>query len=104
MAAKIGKYAGDKLSYAISCDNDPTTVHFTYLTYHKVEATQLLNGPPCFLSEEIPINPNDFITISGIERSTMGIWDKEKSIFTDPNELHNKKAKKACPKSLVSRQ
>ena len=92
MTAKSGKYAGDQLFHAISRDNNPTTVHFMYLPYNKVEATQSLNGPPYFLSEEILINPNYFITISGIERSTMGIWDKEKRIFTDPNELHNKKA------------
>ena len=72
MTAKIGKYAGDKLSYAISHDNDPTTVHFIYFSHHKLEANQVLNELTCIISEEILVNPNDFITRSGIE--CWGLW------------------------------
>ena len=28
LTAKKGEYAGDQLFHAISCDNNPTTVHF----------------------------------------------------------------------------
>ena len=47
---------------------------------------------PCILSEELLINPNNFITRSGIERATMGIWDKETFPFANPNELHTEEA------------
>ena len=60
-----------------------------YFHHHKVEATQALNGLPCIISEELPINPNDIITRSEIKQATMVIWDKYKCTFTDPNELHN---------------
>ena len=63
-----------------------------YFPYHKYEETQVLNGLTCILSEELLINPNNFITISGIERYNMGIWDKYKCTFTDPNELHNQES------------
>ena len=89
MISKTGKYAGYQLFHAISCYNDPTTVHFMYFPHNKVEATHILNGMPCILSEELLINPNYFFTRSGIDRSNMGIWDKEKRTFTDPNQLHN---------------
>ena len=92
MTAKTGKYSGDQLFHAVYCDNDTTTVHFMYFPHHKVESTQALNWLPCILSEELLINPINFITRSGIERATMGIWDKEKHTFTDPNELHNEEA------------
>ena len=89
MTAKTDKYAGDKLFHAISRDNDPTTVHFMYFPHHKVESMQVLSIIPCIIAKEILINPNYFITRSGIERATMGIWDKDKRSFTDPNELHH---------------
>ena len=89
MTAKSGKYAGDQLFHAISRDNNPTTVQFMYSPHNKVEATQFLNGMPCILSEELLTNPKNFITISGIEISTMGIWDKEKRTLTYPNVIHN---------------
>ena len=92
MTAKTGKYAGDQLLHTISCDNDPTTVQFMYLPHHMVEANQVLNGLPCILYEELLINPNDFITRSGVERANMGIWDKEKHTFASPNKLHNEEA------------
>ena len=76
MTAKPGKYAEDKSSHAISSNNDPTTVHFTYFPRHKVEATQVLNRNLCIISEELLVKPNNFITRSGIERATMGVWDK----------------------------
>ena len=92
MTAKTGKYAWDKLFYATSRENYPTTVQFMYLTHHKVEAIQVLNGTPCSIYEEILTNPNNFIKISGNEIATMGIWDKEKRTFTNPNELNNEDA------------
>ena len=76
MTSKTGKYAGDKLFHAISRDNNPTTVHFIYLPNHKIEASQVLNGAPCIITEELLAKPKDFITRSGIERATMFIWDK----------------------------
>ena len=63
-----------------------------HLPNHEVESTQVLNVPPCVISEEIIINPNNFINRSGIERSIMGIWDKQKHTFTKPVELHNEEA------------
>ena len=63
-----------------------------YFPHHKVEATQDFNGMPCIIYEDLLIKTNDFITISGIEIYTMGIWDKEKRTFTNPNELHNEEA------------
>ena len=44
-----------------------------YFPHNKVEATQVLDRLTCILSEELLVNPNNFITISGIERATMGI-------------------------------
>ena len=76
MTAKTGNYAGDQLFHTISCDKNITTLHFMYFPHNKVEGTQVLKGLPCILSEELLIGPNNFITISGIERTTMGIWDK----------------------------
>ena len=93
MTVKTGKYVGDQLLHAISCDNDTAIVNFMYFPHHMVEATQVLNGIPCILSEELLFNPNDFINRSGIEQATMSIWDKEKRTYTDPNELYNEKAK-----------
>ena len=46
----------------------------------------------CIISEELLINPNDVVTRSGIERATMGIWDKETFPFANPNELHTEEA------------
>ena len=74
--SKTGKYSGDQLFQAISCDNNPTTVKFMYSPHHKVEGNHALNGPPCILSEELLVNTNYFITRSGFEGSTMSIWDK----------------------------
>ena len=85
MTAKTGKYSVDPLFHAIYHDNDPTTVYFMNFTHNKVEATQALNGLPCIISKEILIKPNDFITISGIKRATMGMWDKYKHTFTNPD-------------------
>ena len=62
MTAKIGKYAGDQLFHEISRDNNPITLNFIYFTHHKVEATQVLKRIPCILSEELLINPQNFIT------------------------------------------
>ena len=36
MNAKTGKCAGDQLFHKISCDNNPTTIHFMYFTLHKL--------------------------------------------------------------------
>ena len=72
MSTKMGKCAGDQLFHAISCDNNPTTVHFMNFPHHKVEVTQVLNGLPYIISEELLSNTNDFIPRSGIERSNMG--------------------------------
>ena len=76
MTTKTGKYAGDRLFHTISHDNEPTTVHFIYFPNHKIEASQVLNGAPCIITEELLAKPKDFITRSGIERATMFIWDK----------------------------
>ena len=84
---------GDQLLHAISCDNDTAIVNFMYFPHHIVEATQIINGIPCILYEELLFNPNDFITRSGIKKATMIIWDKDKHTSTDPNELYNEKAK-----------
>ena len=92
MTAKTGRYYGDQLFHPISCDNDPTKVYFMYFPHHKVKATHFLNGLSSNISEELFIKPNDFITRSVIDRSTMGIGDKEKRTFADPNELHNEEA------------
>ena len=89
LTSKTGKYDGDQLFRAISCDKYPTTVNFMYFPHHEVEATHVLNGLLCIISEELLINSKNFITISGIDIATMGIWDKEKRTFTNPNELHN---------------
>ena len=90
MSLKTGKYSRYQLFHAISRDNDPTTVNVLYFTHHKVEATQVLNGLPCIISEELLVNLNDLITRQEIERVNMGIWDKDKCTFTNPNKLHNK--------------
>ena len=92
MTAKIGKYAVDKLFHEISHNNNATTLHFMYFPNYKIEKTQVLNGMPCILYGEILINLNDLITISGIDRDTIGIRDKDKHTFNDPNELHNQEA------------
>ena len=92
MTAKTGKYDGDQLFHAIYCDNDPTTIHFMYFPHHEVESTQVLNGLPCIISEELLIKPAYFVTRSGIDRVNMGIWDNNKRTFTKLNELHNEEA------------
>ena len=63
-----------------------------YFCHRKVEGTQVLNRLPCILSEELLINPNYFITKSGIDLYSMGIWERDKRTFTNPNEQHNEKA------------
>ena len=63
---KTGKCAGDKLLHTIFCDNDPINVNLMYFTHYKVETNQVLNGLPYILSEELLVNPNYFITRSGI--------------------------------------
>ena len=63
-----------------------------YLIHHKVEVTQVFNGLPYILYEELLINPKNFITRSDIERSTLSIWDKEKRTFIKTNEIHNEDA------------
>ena len=60
-----------------------------YFPHHKVEETQGLTVPPSIITEELLINPNNFITRSGIKQATMGIRDKEKCTLTDPNDLHS---------------
>ena len=67
MTAKTDTYARDQLFHAISRDKDPRPVQFKYLPHHKVEATQVINGPTFIISEELFINPNEFIIRSGIE-------------------------------------
>ena len=57
-----------------------------------MEATQVLNVLPCIISEELLAKTNNLITISGIEQATMGIWDKDKRILANSNELHNELA------------
>ena len=86
MTAKMGNYTGDQLFYAIYCDKNPTTVHVMYFHHHKVEATQVINVLPCILIEERLTNPHDLINRSGIKKSTMGKWDKEKCTFTNINK------------------
>ena len=92
MTARTVKYSGYQLFHAISYDNDTTTVHVIYFPRHKVEATQVLYRLPCILYQELLVITNVFITISGIERATMGIWDKEKRTFANSNELHNEES------------
>ena len=92
MTAKTVKYAGDQLFHALSRDNNHTTVNVIYFPHQKVEATHVLNRLPRILSEQILFNPNNFITISGIEQATMGIWDKDKRTFAKPNYLDNQDA------------
>ena len=81
----MGTYAGDQLFHAIYRDNHPTTISFMYLHHHKVEATQVLNVIPCIIYEELLANPNNFITRSGIQGDTIGIWYKDKRTLTNPN-------------------
>ena len=90
MTAKTGNYARDKLFYATSLENNPITLHFMYFPHHMVEATKVINRLPYIIAEELLVNPNNFITISVIYRATMVIWDKDKQIFADPNQFHNK--------------
>ena len=85
MTAKRGKYAGDQLFHKISRDDNTTTVQLMYFTHNKVESTQVLNRLPCILPKELLVNPNIFITRSGIKQATMGIWDKDEVTFTKPN-------------------
>ena len=66
MTTKKGTYDGDQPFHAIFRDKDITTVHFMYLSHHKLEATQVLNVVPCILHEDLLINPNNFITKSVI--------------------------------------
>ena len=61
MTAKTVKYSRDQLFYAISRDNDPTTVQFMYFPHRKLEATQVLNILFCILSEELLVNPNNVL-------------------------------------------
>ena len=89
MTCKMGKCAGDQIFHAISCDNNPTNLHLMYFPHRKLESTQVLNGISCIIYEELLTNPNDLITRSSIERSTMGKWDKDKCTSPNPNELHN---------------
>ena len=35
ITSKMGEYARDQLFHAISCENDPTTVHVMHFTHHK---------------------------------------------------------------------
>ena len=100
MTTKTRKHTGDQLFHAISRENDPTTVHFMYFCHHKVESTQVINILPCILSEELLINPNDFITRSGIGRVAKGKRDKERRTFTNPNELHNEEAMEGMFKGI----
>ena len=60
-----------------------------------MEVTQVLNGLPCIIYEELLIDPNDLINRSGIGRATIGIWDKEKRTFSDPNDLYDDEAMKS---------
>ena len=63
-----------------------------YLTHHKVEGTKVLNGQEWVIAEELLVYPNDFITISGIERANMGVRNKDKCTFTIQNEFYNEEA------------
>ena len=63
-----------------------------YFPPHMVEATLILNGISCIITEELLINTNYLITRSETEQATTGIWDKDKHTFTDPNRLHNEGA------------
>ena len=95
MTVSTGKYARDQLFHAIPRNNNFTTVHFMFFLHHKVKKKQVLNRLPFILSEEIPVNPNYFINRSGINIATMGIWDKAKCAFTNPDDLHNEEAKES---------
>ena len=66
MTAKTGKYDRDKLFQTKSRDKDPTNIHFMYFSHHNVEATQVLSVLPYIISEDLLVNPNNFITRSGI--------------------------------------
>ena len=61
MTAKTVKYVGDKLFRTISPENIPNKIHFIYFPQYRVEANQVLNVLPCILSDEILIDPNNFI-------------------------------------------
>ena len=82
-------YARDQLFHAICHYNDPTTIHFICFPRHKVEVTQVLNGLPYIIYEELLVNPKHFITRSGIGQGTMEVWDKDKRTFAKPNYLYN---------------
>ena len=73
MAENTEKCARDQLFHTLSRDNDPTTLHFMLFTCHKVKSTQVINGIPSILYEELLVNPNEFVTRSGIKRATMGV-------------------------------
>ena len=51
ITAKTGKYYGNQLFCAISCNKNHTTVKFIYFPRHKLESTQVLNGMPCIISK-----------------------------------------------------
>ena len=55
---------------------------------------------PCNLSDELVINPVEFITRAGMERSTFGYWDPVQHIFTDPNDLHNEETMNQIPQGI----
>ena len=59
-----------------------------YLPHQKVKATQAHNGLTYVLAKYLLIKHTNFITISGIDRDVMGLWDKNKCNFTNSNELH----------------
>ena len=63
-----------------------------HFPHNKVEATKVLNILPFIITKEILINPKNCMNRSGIEKATMGLWDMDKSTFTDPNKFHNDKA------------
>ena len=67
-----------------------TTVNFLYLPKHNTEVVHVLNGLPCIIANELGIEPVDFITLSGMDRSTFGTWYPSQRLFTDPIYLYNK--------------
>ena len=62
MTAKMGKYAGDQLLHAMSCDNNPTTEYFMYLTRHKVNQPKSSTGYPVFSMKSYSSNPTISLT------------------------------------------
>ena len=85
-----GEHKGNKLFHAVCPSTDRTTINFLYFPQHDYEVAQVLNGIPCILSNELGINPVDFITLVGMKRATFGTWDPVQRIFTSPNYLNNK--------------